>query len=152
MFTRSNPLLLVFCSAVLLSCGGSGGSQYDDVCASYTDSILDCLQFNTSDARTISRAECVDQLEESQELDGDVCVSWQIATFECIEADPTDSAQCDDLFTYLDLKWNDLFRLNPPALRGQPTAPLPFCDTEIRESVDECPQSISLPNDPTDPT
>ncbi len=137
----SRSLALSLFVALALSCGGGGGSQFDDVCADYTDAILDCLDANTSDARLISRAECVDDMEESDDLDGDECVRAQIAAYECLQIET-----CEYLSDFLGLRWNEVFI---PAT-GAPGPPLDYCDTEIRLAVDVCPLSIVLPGDPTD--
>jgi len=156
MPTRSTPLplllVLALAAATMLSCGSSGGSQFDDVCGDFADSILDCLEYNTSDGRLITSEACVDDLEESKDIDGDDCVQAQIAVYECLDvddpegSDPPPEDQCFDLFDFLALQWSDLFFPN-----GSERPPLPYCDTEIRAAVAECPGTIVLPGDPNVP-
>lgn len=130
----SRPLLLTFLVAWMLSCGG-GGSQFDDVCTDYANVILDCLEFNTNDARAITRKECVQELEEAADFDGDACVAAQIATFECLGTET-----CENLFEFFDLENKDLFE----TVGGmtQETPPLDYCDTEIRLAAEICPISV----------
>lgn len=139
MTTPMLPLLLCFLLLTALSCGGSGGGPIEDLCEDYSKKISTCLDGYTAgeDARA---DECVDSIDDSKEVDGQDCEDALVDAYACVTDDATNCPQDSvNLFFFLDLRYNELF--NPP---GVETAPLAFCDAEIRGAVRECPESIDL--------
>jgi len=139
-----NPLLLLllcFLPLTALSCGSSsGGGPIEDLCEDYSKTISICLDgFDQGEGARAD--ECVDSIDDSKEVDGQVCADALVDAYACVTDDATNCPQDSvNLFFFLDLRYNELFNQTT----GEETAPLDFCDAEIRGVVRECPESVEL--------
>jgi hypothetical protein len=134
-------------AAFALSCKGGGGGQFADVCDEFAETQVGCLEFPQPAAKQLIKDECIDELEESDELDGDACADAQIAAFECLIEDVEITGTCDNFLEFFNLDMNDLFQPNPPsAICIEPE--LPFCDSEIRLVEELCQASVQFVGNP----
>ncbi len=120
------PLLLLFA----LACGKSGGGgEVEDMCADFSRKISNCLDFDKGESRRTD--ECVDALDDAEEIDGEECFDAQFTALECVTADT-----CDHILDFLSVTINDLYDGG-----GNPVL-LDYCDAEIRAAFILCPLSI----------
>ena len=118
-------ILLIAILALFVGCkGGGGGGRIERICEDYCErAITECLDIPRAENECVD--ECIDDVDEAEELDGSDCADAQLAAFECV----TEQA-CVDVFTFADLEAADL--------------PLAFCTAEVNDAVALCVESIEL--------
>ncbi len=106
--------------------GGSGG-RIEKVCEDYCEALNSESCGGVPGAVGICVDECIQNIDDAEEIDGKVCADAQLKTFECITEE-----ECEDRLAFYDLSVPDL-------------ATQVVCRDEILAAVDLCPFSIDLP-------
>jgi cysteine-rich repeat protein len=112
-----------FCNGEPSVCGG----RVVNVCGDYCEALNSESCGGIPDAIGICVDECIQNIEDAEEIDSKACADAQLTTFECI----TDQ-DCEDILAFLDLTVRDLDTQV-------------VCRDEILAAVDLCPNSIDLP-------
>ena len=113
-----------FCNGEPSVCGG----RVVNVCGGYCEALNSELCGGIPGAIGICVDDCIQNIEDAEQLDGKACSDAQLATFECVAA----AEACEDILAFFNLSEGQL--------------PFPFCTAQINDAVDLCPISIDLVN------
>jgi hypothetical protein len=120
--------VILTCLILLAGCNsGSCSSRTCDICEDYCEALNSETCGDIPQAVGICVDECIENIEDAEEIDSKACADAQLTTFECI----TDQ-DCEDILAFLDLTVRDLDTQV-------------VCRDEILAAVDLCPNSIDLP-------
>ena len=120
--------VILACLILLAGCNsGSCSSRTCDICEDYCEALNSETCGGIPQAVGICVDECIDNIDDAEEINGKACSDAQLTTFECI----TDKA-CEDILAFFDLTVRDLDTQV-------------VCQREILAAVDSCPEAIDLP-------
>jgi hypothetical protein len=116
--------VILTCLILLAGCSeGGGGGRVEKICEDYCVHLhVDCGEVPR--AKDLCLDECIQDVEEAEEIDGKVCSDAELNAFLCI----TDLNDCNDVFDFVALQ----------------AGPFPVCTAEISEAVCLCTDSIDL--------
>jgi hypothetical protein len=115
---------LIFSVGLVAACGKSGGGgRFEEVCEDYCATIVRCVEI--PEAEDDCNSDCIDDLEDAEEIDGVACSNAQTAAFVCVA-----QLECNEVLEFANLTASDL--------------PTPYCTAPITDSVDLCVETIQL--------
>ena len=121
--------VILTCLILLAGCNdGSCSGRSCDICEDYCEALNSESCGGVPGAIGICVDECIQNIDDAEQLDGKVCADAQLTTFECITV-----KECEDMLAF--------FNLSEPDLLTQVV-----CRDEIIDAVTECVESIDLPN------
>jgi hypothetical protein len=121
--------VILTCLILLAGCNdGSCSGRSCDICEDYCEALNSESCGGVPGAIGICVDDCIQNIDDAEEIDGKVCADAQLTTFECITVEA-----CDDILAF--------FNLSEPDLLTQVV-----CRDEIIDAVTECVESINLPN------
>jgi hypothetical protein len=120
--------VILTCLILLAGCNsGSCSSRTCDICEDYCEALNSESCGGVPGAIGICVDDCIQNIEDAEQLDGKVCADAQLTTFECITV-----KECDDILAFFNLSVQDL----PTQVQ---------CREEILDAILLCPDSIDLP-------
>ncbi|HIG69830.1 MAG TPA: hypothetical protein EYQ46_07375 [Myxococcales bacterium] len=125
--------VILTCLILLAGCSeGGGGGRVEKICEDYCEALNSESCGGVPGAVGICVDECIQNIDDAEEIDGKVCADAQLTTFECITEE-----ECEDRLAFFSLS---LFDLKPNS-----TSPQEVCRGEIDTAVLLCENSLNLP-------
>ena len=115
---------LIFSVGLVAACGKSGGGgEFEEVCEDYCATIVRCVDI--PEAEDDCNSDCIDDLEDAEEMDGEACSDAQTAAFACVA-----ELECNEVLEFANLTASQV--------------PTDYCTDPIVDSVDFCLLTIEL--------